>query len=272
MYPETILPIVAHIPHAGIEIPAAVRGQFVPGSAELWREILLLSDWYTDELFAVPGIATVKTPISRLVVDLERFTDNSREPRAAVGQGVVYTHRTDGSPLRRQLSDSERRNLLENYYRPWHLQLELDIIQQTTRWGHCLLLDCHSFPDEPFANEQPDRRGRPDICLGLSDSNSPAWLVDSFTEAFTRAGYSVELDTPYAGCLVPEQFRGNPSVPAIMVEVNRRLYLEWNASNPIGECRLPDKTQGFDQLRYDICSIMLQVTQELHCRLPQRSL
>ena len=42
MYPETILPIVAHIPHAGTEIPDAVRDQFLPSPGELWREVAMV--------------------------------------------------------------------------------------------------------------------------------------------------------------------------------------------------------------------------------------
>ena len=70
MYPETILPIAAHIPHAGTEVPAAVGGQFLPREGELWREIAMVTDWYTDQLFGMPGIAVTRTPISRVVVDL----------------------------------------------------------------------------------------------------------------------------------------------------------------------------------------------------------
>jgi hypothetical protein len=57
MYPETILPIVAHIPHAGTGVPDAVRDQFLHYPGELWREIAMVTDWYTDELFGLPGPA-----------------------------------------------------------------------------------------------------------------------------------------------------------------------------------------------------------------------
>ena len=71
MYPETILPIAAHIPHSGTAIPDSVRSQFLHWEGELWREIAMVTDWYTDELFGIPGIAVTQTPISRIVVDLE---------------------------------------------------------------------------------------------------------------------------------------------------------------------------------------------------------
>ena len=128
MYPETILPITAHIPHAGTGIPDAVRSQFIPSPEELWREIALVTDWYTAELFGLPGIATTQTPISRVVVDLERYSDDSLEEKSSLGQGVIYTHNTLGERIRRELSPEERRLLLDNYYRPWHLQLEMNQI------------------------------------------------------------------------------------------------------------------------------------------------
>ena len=96
MYPETILPIVAHIPHAGTEIPDAVWDQFLVSQGDLWGEVAMVTDWYTDEIFGLPGIARNQTPISRFVLDLERFTDDERESRAAVGQGVIYSHDTLG--------------------------------------------------------------------------------------------------------------------------------------------------------------------------------
>ena len=87
MYPETILPIAAHIPHAGTEIPSAVRYQFIPDRQRLWDEILRVTDWYTDELFSLPGIAISQTPISRIVLDLERYCEDDLE-------AVSYTHLT----------------------------------------------------------------------------------------------------------------------------------------------------------------------------------
>ena len=44
MYPETILPIAAHIPHAGTEVPDALRYQFLPREGELCKEIAMVTD------------------------------------------------------------------------------------------------------------------------------------------------------------------------------------------------------------------------------------
>jgi N-formylglutamate deformylase len=134
MYLETILPIVTHIPHAETEIPDAVQDQFLPYLGELRREVAVVTDWYTDQLFGMPGTAKTQAPISRVVLDLERFIDDEQESQAGVGQGVIYSHDFRGGQLRRTLSDEERSALLDNYYYPWHLKLEMDIEQQLDHW------------------------------------------------------------------------------------------------------------------------------------------
>ncbi len=260
------MPIAANIPHAGTEIPEAVRDQFLPYQGELWREVAMVTDWYTDELFGIPGIAVSQTLINRVVVDLERYSDDDLEEQAAVGQGVIYTHNTLGEQIRRKLSSVERRLLLENYYRPWNLNLELNIEQQLARWGYCLLLDCHSFPNEPFAFEDDRGFSRPDICLGVSGSNTPGWLVDSCQDHFLKRGYTVGVDFPYAGCLVPERFLDDDRVPAIMLEINRRLYLKPAVREMYRNGDLPLRLGGFDVLRNDIWSVVLLLAREVVCR------
>ena len=266
MYPETILPIAAHIPHAGTEIPSAVRYQFIPDRQRLWDEILRVTDWYTDELFSLPGIAKSKTPISRIVLDLERYCEDDLEENVQHGQGVIYTHNTLGERLRHKLLPSERQLLLDNYYWPWHLKLEINIEQQLQRWGYCLLLDCHSFPDEPFFHERDNGRNRPGICLGTS-INTPSWLMDACYSFFLDRGYTVEVNFPYTGSLVPSRFEGDIQVPAIMIEINRRLYLEPAQPIPNRPNSPPMKSAELEAIKNDIWAAMLSLALEASHRL-----
>ena len=79
-----------------------------------------MTDHRTLRLFADPSADTVvvRAPVSRLVVDVERFPDDADEPMAARGMGVVYTTTSQLTPLRRVLSDSERKALLQAYLLP----------------------------------------------------------------------------------------------------------------------------------------------------------
>lgn len=221
---SSFLPLLVHAPHAGTHVPA-IAWENSLDCARLRAELNRLTDWYTTDLFQLPGASLCATPVSRLVVDLERYTDDTLEPRAAVGQGVIYTHDSQGQRLRPELAPDQRRQWLDHWYRPWHLKLELDVLSSLQRHGACLLVDAHSFPARPLANENNDVRARPDICLGTG-ANTPAWLVDYALDWCARQGLSVAVDFPYAGCLVPAVYAADPRVAAIMVEVNRGLYLQ----------------------------------------------
>ena len=103
-------------------VPDDVRSTFVVSDSALERELLRLTDLYTDELFLLDPVAAIPVVfgVSRFVVDPERFTDDALEPMAARGMGAVYTATTDGVPLRANLSASQRTELLERYYEPHH--------------------------------------------------------------------------------------------------------------------------------------------------------
>lgn len=270
MYPETILPILAHIPHAGTHIPDDIWDQFTVDRQTLWRELVTLTDWYTNELYGTPAITRCQTPINRLVVDLERYLDDEKEPKAQVGQGVIYTHDCAGNRIRKPVSQEARQSLLDQYYRPWHLQLDAMIAHQITRWGYCLLLDCHSFPSRPFANEPKESPTRPDICLGTSAGNTPEWLLDHAIRYFEDLGYSVEVDNPYSGCLVPTSYHLDKRVPALMIELNRSLYIKEGPIETYRYRNVPVKKSSLDTLRNQILDLMLYLVRVADCALPIR--
>jgi N-formylglutamate deformylase len=88
--------------------------------AELDFELLHMTDRYTDELFDdLPGVA-VTFPISRLVVDVQRFEDDNLEPISSRRMGALYRQTHDQRPLRRTLSVEECGFLLDQFYRPHH--------------------------------------------------------------------------------------------------------------------------------------------------------
>ena len=78
-------PIVLHIPHASKEIPKGVRSTFLPSDEKIERELLLMTDAWTDEIVAYIAFDATRVifPVSRLVVDPERFSDDADEPMAA---------------------------------------------------------------------------------------------------------------------------------------------------------------------------------------------
>jgi len=218
------LSLVVHIPHAGTTIPASERLTYTNLPA-VDAELNRLTDWFTDELFAIDGAAVVSTPISRLLVDVERFIDDALEPKAAVGQGVIYELDSLGQRFRNRPTAAQRQQLLDTYYHPHHQRLESVIANQLTHSDKVLLIDGHSFPAVPLPNDDDQENARPDICIGTC-SNTPDWLTAKVEQLCAISGWPTAINFPYDGCLVPTKYAGDQRVMAVMIEVNRALYLE----------------------------------------------
>jgi N-formylglutamate deformylase len=152
--------VVVHVPHSSLVVPGDAAADLLITPNELDHELLLMTDHYTDELFALPlDVATTVTfPVSRIVVDPERFTDDDREPMTQKGMGVVYTRTSDGRPLRRAPSPDERARLLARFYEPHHAALTVAVAAALEAHGACLVLDAHSFPAQPLPYEDDERR------------------------------------------------------------------------------------------------------------------
>ena len=58
--------IIVHIPHSSTNIPKVFQQEFLPEKEKLHSELLCMTDWYTDELFACPGCLAVVHQFSRL--------------------------------------------------------------------------------------------------------------------------------------------------------------------------------------------------------------
>jgi N-formylglutamate deformylase len=222
-------PIVIHIPHASVVIPDDVAGAFLISPAEARAEILRMTDWFTDELFSAPPelAATVAAPVSRLVVDTERFRDDAREAMASRGMGAIYTLTSDGRPLRAPLLTDEREQWLARWRDPHHEALTGAVSRGLERAGRCLIVDAHSFPSVPLPYEPDQTPDRPDICLGVDSFHTPPALLWRARRHFEAAGLSVEVDRPFAGTITPQRYYGtSKAVASIMIEVNRRLYMD----------------------------------------------
>jgi N-formylglutamate amidohydrolase len=237
-----------HVPHDSIMIPADVRSRFLLADAELQRELDRMTDHQTLAIFADPSseAVVVRSPVSRLVVDVERFPNDVDELMAARGMGAVYAATSLLTPLRRHLADDVRERLMQAYYHPHHARLEEAVTKAVDRYGRCLVIDCHSFPSVALPYEMADpSKARPDICIGTDDFHTSEGLAAAFLSAFQLQGWSVNLNDPFPGALVPaSRYRTDRRVEAVMVEVNRRLYLQEDDATP-----LPDFPETAGRIR-----------------------
>ena len=220
--------VILHIPHSSRNIPPEERAQLAPDDRTLVLELLRMTDALTDELFAPTSFeaARVIFPISRLACDVERFPDDADEPMALKGMGVVYAKTTDGQPLREHLTLAERTRVMEAWYTPHHQKLTRTVDDVIADGKSCIIVDCHSFSSRPLPHEPDQEPIRPDICIGTDDWHTPARLRNELIAAASAGGFSVRVDRPFSGALVPaKHHRREPRVKAAMIEINRQLYM-----------------------------------------------
>ncbi len=233
--------IIFHIPHASLLIPEEYRDQFVLSDEELELEQMKLVDRHTEDLFGTSVYEQVVFPVSRIVCDPERFKDDREEPIAVSGMGAVYTKTSDGRDLRRTLTDMERQSLIKLFYDAHYRRIRDIVHTALFENGRALILDCHSFPSQPFPYESETDSQRPDVCIGTDSYHTPQELTDRVGDYFEKNGYAAACNYPYSGSFVPSPYyRRNKKVESVMLEINRSLYMDEKTG---------EKTEGFETVR-----------------------
>lgn len=250
-------PIVLHIPHASRLIPADIRRSILLSDSDLERELTLMTDAYTDELFVSREMNATKVlyPVSRLVLDPERYLDDNQEPMAIKGMGVVYTHTSDGRRLRHDIDPKERTALIDWYYRLHHVELEYCVSTCLKNHEKCLIVDCHSFPSKALPYELDQSDERPDICIGSDDFHTPYELLEIICREFMKRGYATKVNSPFAGSIVPMKYFDNEkAVKSVMIEVNRKLYMDEETG---------EKNAFFDSFKNDLDRITKKLATQI---------
>lgn len=249
-----LVPLVVHVPHSSTNIPPDIRQTLCLDDHELQRELLCMTDWYTDRLFdevVELGGTLFVNRVSRLAVDPERFPDDNQEVMATKGMGAVYTTTADGRALRHLVSPEERTRLLDTYFHPYAKAFADVVARVLDRHGRCVILDGHSFPSAPLPYELDQQTERPHICLGTDDFHTPELLVRSIQALCAAQGLRVEQNRPFAGTYVPLRYwRTDPRVRSMMMEIRRDLYMDEQTGA---------ETPGLPRMRELLLSVMQQI-------------
>ncbi|PKL85435.1 MAG: hypothetical protein CVV22_07700 [Ignavibacteriae bacterium HGW-Ignavibacteriae-1] len=216
--------LILHIPHSSTRIP--IREGFIVSKKELEEEILKLTDWHTEDLFHSDEDDMIIADFSRIFCDAERFADDSQEIMSQFGMGVLYENSDDGEVIR-TISPALRERILQGYYWRHHQKLSQSVNQQLKSFDKALIIDCHSFPSTPLIRDLHKKLNRPDFNIGTDSFHTPQKLIDIAVAYFEKAGYTVGIDNPYKGTIVPiEHYNKKQNVQSLMLEINRKLYMD----------------------------------------------
>ena len=217
---------MVHIPHASVDIPQQYRQAILLSEKQLWRETRRMTDSYCDELYGADEFPNrVAARLSRLVCDVERFRDDDKEPRAKVGQGLMYTHTVYGRRIRKY-DEVLRETILREIYDPHHERLTTAVDDALERYGKCLIIDGHSF----YASTLIKPWGllsRPDFDIGTDPYHTPAGLSAAILSKAKELGYKAKFNTPFEGAITPmKHYNKDKRVFSVMLETNRKLYMD----------------------------------------------
>jgi len=213
--------LILHIPHSSINIP--FNDGYVVTEEFLESELLKLTDWYTDDLFYSEQEITVTADFSRIFCDPERFPDDSQEIMSKYGMGVLY-EKSDSNAILRIISQELRERILSEYYWPHHKKLNDAVNFQLEQFSQATIIDCHSFPNIPLERSLDKNLERPDFNIGTDSFHTPQKLIDVSVDFFKKAGYSLGINRPYSGSIVPlMHYQKNRTVQTIMLEITRKL-------------------------------------------------
>jgi N-formylglutamate amidohydrolase len=240
-------PFVFNSPHSGRNYTP----QFLASVRLNRRAIRRSEDFRVDELFGV--VASLGCPIlaanfPRAFVDVNReaweldprmFDEplppgcNTRSARVAGGLGTIARVVAEREEIyARKLTFNEAVERVETLYKPYHAVLGRLVADTHARFGHSVLVDCHSMP----SNRDAARRA--DIVLGdrYGASCAPA-IVEAAAAVLGELGFRVDINKPYAGGFITEHYgRPHDGFHALQVEISRGLYMD--------EARL-EKSAGF---------------------------
>jgi N-formylglutamate amidohydrolase len=215
--------LILHIPHSSTKIP--LYEGYLVDSTVLEKEILKLTDWYTDDLFHSNEDEMIVAEFSRIFCDSERFTDDSQEVMAQYGMGVLYEKGDNGDEIR-IVTPELKEILLASYYWKHHNKFNIAVNNQLDNYGKAIIIDCHSYPSKPLKRDLDKNPKRPDFNIGTDSFHTTKDLIDISVSFFEKAGYTLGIDWPYKGSIVPiEHYKINKNVSTIMLEINRALYL-----------------------------------------------
>jgi N-formylglutamate amidohydrolase len=229
--------LVLTSPHSGRRYNAAFLAQARLDAQTLRRS----EDSFVEELFAAApglGVPLLAAEFPRAWCDANRepweldpgmFADtlpdyaNTTSPRVAAGLGTVARIVGAGEPIYgKKLRFAEAKARIETCWRPFHEALAQLIEETVARFGHCLVLDCHSMPT-PLGR----MAARADVVLGDGHGTSCGGAWTDFVESLLGAqGYSLRRNDPYAGGFITRHYgRPREGVQALQLELARALYM-----------------------------------------------
>jgi N-formylglutamate amidohydrolase len=239
--------VIFSSPHSGRDYPQA----FLDASPLAPLALRSSEDAYVDRLFArapLFGAPLLCATAPRAYIDLNRGADEldpavvadvprgAHNPRIASGLGVIPRVVAGGRAIYHgKIPRDEAQARIDAHWHPWHKALQGLIDDTHATFGEAILIDCHSMPHEAIAAHMRPGQEPPQVVLGDRFGAAAARaVVDQVEAIFTKAGFRVARNSPFAGAYISQAY-GHPvsNKHVVQVEIDRSLYLDERKVEPL---------------------------------------
>lgn len=220
-------PLLVNVPHAGTYVPPRLQGRLTPVAHTVPD-----TDWHVHLLyqFAVElGAGLMVATHSRYVVDLNRDPDDRPLYPGADNTELCPTTTFDREPIYRdavQLDAQEVASRREEFWSPYHEQLQRELSRIHAEHGRAVLLDAHSIRSHVprfFSGKLPD------LNLGTADGRSCERGIEAQAMQTLEAspGFSCVLNGRFKGGYITRRY-GDPAsrIDALQLEIAQACYMD----------------------------------------------
>jgi N-formylglutamate amidohydrolase len=168
---------------------------------------------------------------------------NTQSVRVVGGLGTIARIVSESDEIYREpLTVGAALERINRLYTPYHDTLSSLLDDAHRAFGCAVLIDCHSMPSNPIAEQGGVR---PDFVLGDRFGTSCNGELTRLAASQLKAlGYAVTLNKPYAGGYITEHYgRPHKAQHVLQIEINRALYMDETSF---------EKSEGFGRLRDDL--------------------
>ncbi len=256
---DSRIPLVFDSPHSGNHFPS----DFVSPV----EKTQLMTGWdaFIEDLWSnvvSQGGYLLHAHFSRMYIDPNRAPDDIDPSVVATpwakckptkysqrGMGLIRQFALPGVAMYPQpLSIAQVQSRLNNWYFPYHDQLNNTLNELHDSFGGVWHVDCHSM--KSVGNQMNIDAGapRPDIILGDNDGSTASdEFVSVVHDTFVSLGYSVVRNEPYKGGFVVNNYADVASNRhSMQIEINRSLYMNEAAF---------ERSDNFDKFKADLATV-----------------
>lgn len=188
-------PFVFSIPHSGTLISENMNNNLI-------EDVILANmDWYLPQLYNFlqdMGFTVIINNISRYMIDPNRGLDDKTSD-SLYNKNLIYTKTTFNKNMyKRTLSQVEIQERINNYYIPYHKEIEKNLKEKLKHFDKVYLIDLHSFGKNVDA----------DIVLGNDYGKTTSKeFFKSIKNEMEKCGFSVNDNRPYKGGFITRNYR-----------------------------------------------------------------